>query len=503
MTKLSLRSLQLAAAVTVFGTLITVGATLAGTGRLNHVSGVWITLAVDLTDGVFYRPLFGPQGYGGTRFFPLHFLLHAGLIRAGFAAVVAGYVVTFASAAGMIGALYAWLRRLAVPPRLAVPLTLLGLASAASGLAVTTIRGDLLPAALNLWGLCLCTPNSGSPSRRQLLAAAACFVLAFAAKVTTVFGCAAAIVALLSTGRSKQARLLAGLSISSFIGVLLLLHFASAGRATESLIVCASGGATLADVLEGPVSMLANAASRDLVSLAAILLAGAALVQHHRNALNRLPGWALGATALLTAVIFGSPGTDYNHLLDLYLVCLVVLGTLWSKPVPSVAWMAPCLSLVVIAGCVMNGLGTLRTIDRIQASRTAILQALRDQGPPAREQLLSQDPMVPLLLGARPFLMDPFMLRLSRLHDPRITADLWSRLERHDFTAIVLMVDPTSPEGIARLRDRHFGPGFARHLAAHYALQGRYGMYYLYRPQLLEPSLLRGTDSETSSGTGP
>src|SRR4051794_31465714 len=47
---------------------------------LDYVSGVWATLASDLRDGLFYRPLIGSNGYGATRYFPLHFTLHAGLM---------------------------------------------------------------------------------------------------------------------------------------------------------------------------------------------------------------------------------------------------------------------------------------------------------------------------------------------------------------------------------------------------------------------------------------
>jgi hypothetical protein len=229
--------------------------------------------------------------------------------------------------------------------------------------------------------------------------------------------------------------------------------------------------------------MIVNAASKDFVCLATCLFAGAGLVLYHGAMRDRLPAWALGSTVLVTAVIFGSPGTDYNHLLDLYAVSLVCLAALGSKPVPGTAWVALCLSVLFVVGAVLNGRNTLRGIKKVQSSRDAILERLVAEGPLGREQLLSQDPMVPLLLGQRPFLMDPFMLRLSRLHDPRITADLWARLRRHDFTAVVLMVDPKSREGIWRLRHRHFGPGFAEVLQENYALEGRYGIYFLYRPR--------------------
>ena len=51
-----------------------------------------MTLADDLARGTFYRPLLSPElGFGGTRFFPLAFALHAGLLRLGIPLLFAGY----------------------------------------------------------------------------------------------------------------------------------------------------------------------------------------------------------------------------------------------------------------------------------------------------------------------------------------------------------------------------------------------------------------------------
>src|ERR1700754_5108744 len=44
-------------------------------------SGTWTGLAVDLANGEFYRPLVSADGFGGTRYFPLHIVLHAGAIK--------------------------------------------------------------------------------------------------------------------------------------------------------------------------------------------------------------------------------------------------------------------------------------------------------------------------------------------------------------------------------------------------------------------------------------
>src|SRR6202521_3110166 len=42
---------------------------------LTPTNGVWLALATDLKDGLFYRPLLSPVGYGGARYFSLFFFL--------------------------------------------------------------------------------------------------------------------------------------------------------------------------------------------------------------------------------------------------------------------------------------------------------------------------------------------------------------------------------------------------------------------------------------------
>ena len=42
--------------------------------HLGYAEGIWLGLAVDASNGVLYRPLDGPQGIGGSRYFPLFYL---------------------------------------------------------------------------------------------------------------------------------------------------------------------------------------------------------------------------------------------------------------------------------------------------------------------------------------------------------------------------------------------------------------------------------------------
>ena len=65
---------------------------------LNFVSGTWIGLAMDFSDGIFYRPLFSDEiGFGGTRYFPLFFSIHALLIKLFGMPIISGHIVSIFS----------------------------------------------------------------------------------------------------------------------------------------------------------------------------------------------------------------------------------------------------------------------------------------------------------------------------------------------------------------------------------------------------------------------
>src|SRR5258708_2023597 len=89
---------------------------------LRSKSDIWTALAWNAAHGEFYRPLLGPHGYGGTRYMPLLFLMHGGLIRLGFDPIRSGMVLMQLSVAAAAGVLFAALRRAGARTALAAPL---------------------------------------------------------------------------------------------------------------------------------------------------------------------------------------------------------------------------------------------------------------------------------------------------------------------------------------------------------------------------------------------
>jgi hypothetical protein len=109
--------------------LVVIPQRIAQGGYLNHVSGAWAALASDFAHGVLYRPLLSQLGYGGTRYFPAHIVLHGLLMRLGLSVRTAGHLLPLAAACLLVGGGAKGLAARGARPALAWALALLALAS--------------------------------------------------------------------------------------------------------------------------------------------------------------------------------------------------------------------------------------------------------------------------------------------------------------------------------------------------------------------------------------
>jgi hypothetical protein len=221
---------------------------------LNTTSGVWTALATDLLNGVFYRPLFGPDGYGGTRYFPLHFVLHAGWIKLIGDPVRAGYLMSGVGTLLLVGGVAVLLRKSGATLLAAASCAVLMLASQVTQLALLSVRGDMLPVALTVWGLVF-SLTAPPGRRRALLTAAALFSLAFASKLTSVAGVLGTCVWLVRVRRRSDAALLLGATAAGYLLVLGAMQLASGGTAMDILLQSGVSGAGLKALLLAPLSL--------------------------------------------------------------------------------------------------------------------------------------------------------------------------------------------------------------------------------------------------------
>ncbi len=450
-------------------------------GGLNHVSAVWISMARDTAEGAFYRPLTTGERFGGTRYMPLHIVLHAGLIRAGLDPFTAGYLIAVSSLVVLVIGVYALLRQLGAARWVALACGVLTLATQSAQLAAVIIRADLLPAALTVWGLALTALMARRPPRALfILLPAAFFTLAWSAKVTTVFGPAAACLILLIARRRKEAFALGAVTTAGFLLVIVATEIASGNRFLLNMRACARSGTTLVDFARAPIVMLRIVAAKDPGALLFLAPAVALLTAQPRRTLSSLPGLFFAAVLLVTVVLFASPGIDYNHLLDLQIASVLLLGAaVVGRAIPS----GFGLHLLAIAALLSAAVVAIDFKDHGFNSRRAHMEravAVADRaqhdGP-----ILSQDALVPLHAGEPVVVPDAFMMHVLSRNDPAYGDALLRQIRSQRFRAVVLISDPATQRDF--LENRHFMPGFVATLEQAYAFAERIGPYRIYLPR--------------------
>ena len=334
--------------------------------------------------------------------------------------------------------MYARLARLARHSLLAASCASFVLAIRPAQEALLAIKGDGLAAALNVWGVAVCASAVGATG---VLAAALLFTLAFATKITAVSGVTAAVLWFWLTGQRRAA---VGLMVATAAGMVLVIvaiQLGSHGVAFDVLRASASGGATLNDIVKAPFS-LARQARRVPETLAFIQLGCAAFLAllFLPKPWTNLPLLFFVCVFGVTTVIFGSPGTDTNHFLDLHVASVVLVASwLIARDLPTFDLASAALIVAALAASMSLGSGLLSA--RSEQQRGLLADALK-LIPDRSRPILAQNPLVPIAAGQRPYLIDPFMVRLISERTPALAEPLWHDFQTQRFAAVVLETNP-------------------------------------------------------------
>ncbi|HEY6101394.1 MAG TPA: hypothetical protein VIW03_18290, partial [Anaeromyxobacter sp.] len=97
--------------------------------------------------------------------------------------------------------------------------------------------------------------------------------------------------------------------------------------------------------------------------------------------------------------------------------------------------------------------------------------------------VLSEDPLVPLLAGARPAILDAWILRLAAERDPALARSLAAELAAGAYPAVVLFQDLDDPESGAWFARGNLGLPLVAQIRATYRRAGGVGRYHLYVPR--------------------
>jgi hypothetical protein len=449
----------------------------ANEAYLDDASGNWTALASDLRSGVFYRPLSGPDGFGGSRYFPLHFVLHAGVMRVIGSPIRAGQIVAVAAVVLLMSGTYVLLRRLNVPRLAAGACAAFVLVAHPAQEALLAIKGDGLAAALNVWGFALCIGSASGGAAVML--APAVFALAFATKVTTISGLGAAVLMWGMSGRWWPALRLLLFSGAGMALVLVLMYAGSHGVVFDVLRASASGGAGVRDFLEAPLT-LARQTRRVPETLPFVQLgvASVLLMLLGPRPLPYAPLLFFVCVGAVTTLIFGSPGTDTNHLIDLHVASLVAIGCIMATSLdPYTSFGGSALMVAALAGSLSLVSGLVNA--RSEQHRGTVAETLALIPDPSRP-ILAQNPLVPVAAGQRPFLIDPFMIRLQSERDPSFADPLWSAIRQQRFGAVVLERNPDTSRELYRVI---LGDRFVDEVERAYEPAGHLGQRVVFLPR--------------------
>jgi hypothetical protein len=466
------RPLALASGVFLLFALATLIMTWSTDAMLGSGAGAFLTLAVDLNHGIFYRPLLDDTGIGGTRYFPLVFVLNAWLIRLGFSPVVAGRTIAVVGAVALIWAAVRVLEELDVPRRWAYVVAPLTLCSSPGVFAINTIRGDLLPVALNLWGVVFAWRMFKRERLVDFLAATGFFVLAIFAKATAAYAVGAVAIAIILNRKPMRGFMLAAGTVFAAALLLAVANAASDGRMLESMRACMFGGG-LSNTLRAPMSAVYVLIRQDPLCSLLLIFFFVSLLTMPRDGWREPLTWLAIGSLAMTVFLFASPGVDINHLLDFYSMTALFIGyqVVRERLAPGLATRAMAVG-VAFTLCAAYLDVRHSMLDGEISNRPVVRQLVRQvrNGKP----ILASDGFIPSAENERSFMLDNWMYQMLRRTDPRFDRLLQSKIAQRYFGAVVLQSDVNAMPAL-------YGDTFAPTLLANYELAGRFPPYVVFR----------------------
>jgi hypothetical protein len=485
--RLARAAMLVLAVVTLISWLLVAFAHAGDRYGIGWVQGSWMALAKYAHEGVLYPPLYDGTSYGGTRFMPIPVILHAGMASITNEYLLSGKLVGYASFAIMLAVAFAVLRRLKCPPGVALAFVALIIVTNSAFLAATRIQGDALPVALQLAAVSLIAWFS---DRRATIAAAALCAVAVVSKASAVWAPLA--IGLWLALRDPRRLILFGAMLALLLGAMLAgFQLLSDGRMLGNLYALTFAGVGGAGtLLRSPVNLLWQLATFASASWALFPIAVFGAITNAGRREAEIFHVALGCSIVVTLVVMADQGATQNHLIDLVALITVTAGAVWPRVASQTAahrTMRTALLLVVL------WLGATSYVLTLYPETKTTLESLvrgeRDPGLRAdvmagyldpAETMLSEDPFVAVSVGQLPVVLDAWMFRKMTASQPQWADALAERIERGEFSKIVL----TRPlEGNEFwYRTVHFGPRVSEAIQHRYHFSERVANYFVYAP---------------------
>jgi hypothetical protein len=479
-----------AALVTVAGVVLASGAAIAlahlgDRFKVSHVSGAWMALAGLARDGQLYPDLFADGRFGGTRFMPLSILaLAPGLALTG-APVLSAKLLSLVLTAAMLALAFRACRRAgaSAPVALGLMAAILASGPGLEGLAAPH-RGDVLPIVLQLAAVGLV--GREDPGRGRLAGAAVLSAAAVLSKLTAVWA-PAALLAWLAL-RSRRA---AGAFGLAFVLVLVAgaagFELLSEGRMSSNLLALSTGeGSTSLARFAGSPRRFLWSVARDCGALA-LTLPLAVVAALGAGGPRGLGPHFLGLPVALAALLasLADPGVATNHFLETQVLAAIGAAAVFGQAARAPGPLASILTVLLLFGA-----GLAYDTHLLDETRAAVVGAPRAQDDLALarslvrpgERVLSEDPTVPVLLGERPVVLDPFMLLRLAQRRPDAYRALIARVRAREFDK-VLLLEPLDGGSVDHFDTLHLGRPLVDAVGAAYALERSEAGYHVYVPR--------------------
>ena len=465
--------------------LITVSAHIDDGYGIDHVSGTWIALARYVDEGTLYPPLYDGDAFGGTRFMPVPILAQAGAALLSGEYLVSAKVLSAVLSLALTVVTFLLLRRRCpLPVALALSSTLL--VTGTGLVAATSVRNDTLPLLLQLVSVTLV---ASSASRTRVIAAGLLCGVALLCKLSAVWGPVA-----IACYLARRDRRGLPVFVVAIVGALLFevvaFQVVSGGRFADNILELSATGSERFgsfDDASDRVRLILREGLGPLILLPLLAAVGTVVAVRRRDV--SIYHFAFVAALLATSVVLVDPGAYVNHLLDIQVLSLLVIGELWRhlSPAPqrSLTWASLAIVVLLVAASAL----TFRENVSLRRDFHVLVHGTADRDRLPRlagaiapgERILSEDPFVSVSRDVRPVILDSYMLLTLLERHPEWRRDLLERIEEAEFDKVVLYYVPSeAPQWYERI---HLGTGVIRAVERRYRPARRVDGYWIYVPR--------------------
>jgi len=403
-------------------------------------SGVWTSLANDFSNGIFYRPLKSGIGYGGTRYMPLFFVLHGLLIPFFKDPFFAGVFLTLGSVVFMCLGILFFLREWGVRWSQAIPFAGAIQCTITFLMQTLSIRGDLLSAGFVVWSLVFFQKYFKTRVAIHFFLSSLFLAFAVLTKITSLYALAIGGTVLVLANRSREG--ITWVLLSTLMTALFFFgaNAFSNGKMLESFAACATGGMDGKGIILAPYHFLFEI-FRDPVFAMFFVFAGIVFFVRFKESWRQLHFIYFVVTIGATLIIFSSPGTSDNHLIDLQTAVFLLLGVEFSKNYDLIKGVANILVVV----CIYIGLSWFPFVPSIHnffvtngKPTRGIVQYFYERYGEKAFPVYSIYTEFSIVLGKTPNIGDLFNLNILMENNPNVKNDIYKKIKSQFFGSVVL-----------------------------------------------------------------